>query len=166
MNEKKFATKEKLLELQKEEKEHEIEQQIIEADIFEREFIAMETVPTPEIKVKSKPSVTLYDPDESESHIASAMHILEKQNQITDALIRNQNTLSLPNQEIKNFEGKCPTEYNVFITKFQQSIESKCNSDLEKLSFLEQFTDGEARKLVESCAISGTSYAFMKRKSY
>jgi hypothetical protein len=55
--------------------------------------------------------------------------------------------LNKPTSEIRKFGGN-PLEYHRFLRQFQSRIVSNCDSFDEKLNFLEQYTIGEAAKVV------------------
>ena len=55
--------------------------------------------------------------------------------------------LSKPACEIKKFSGD-PLEYTKFMRQFQSKVVNNCEDDDERLSFLEQYTTGEANRIV------------------
>ncbi len=75
--------------------------------------------------------------------------IMQRQNEITAALVQQQLLMSLPSRDIPVFEGD-PLQYRSFIRAFEHNIESKANK-ADCLYFLEQFTKGQPRELVRSC---------------
>ena len=60
--------------------------------------------------------------------------------------------LQKPKLEIKKFDGDCPS-FTKFMRQFKSRIEKICNDD-EKMAYLEQFTTGEAHRIV-------TEYSFL-----
>ena len=60
--------------------------------------------------------------------------------------------LQKPKLEIKKFDGDC-LFFHKFLRQFKSRIEKTCNDD-EKMAFLEQFTTGEAHRIV-------TGYSFL-----
>ena len=75
--------------------------------------------------------------------------IMQRQNDITAALVRQQHTSSLPPREIPIFEGD-PLQYRAFIRAFEQGVEGKAGK-ADCLYYLEQFTRGRPQELVRSC---------------
>ena len=82
--------------------------------------------------------------------MSSLANILQAQNEISLRLARNQEQSSLPKRSIKPFDGSDTTQYSYFINSFLQLIHAKCQSSSECLYFLEYFTEGNARILVQS----------------
>ncbi len=76
--------------------------------------------------------------------------MVQKQKEITDLMIRQQNLSLLPKREVPVFDGD-PLSYQSFIHAFKYLIEDKTNSHQDRIYFLEQFTAGQARDLVRSC---------------
>lgn len=75
--------------------------------------------------------------------------IMQKQNEITAALVHQQRLLSLPARDIPIFDGDL-FQYKAFIKAFEQGVENKaCKADC--LYYLEQFTKGQPQELVRSC---------------
>ena len=58
--------------------------------------------------------------------------------------------LCLPKQKLKPFSGD-PLEFATFERGFRYMIEDKTSSERDRLNFLEQFTEGDAKTLVRSC---------------
>ncbi|KAL1281782.1 hypothetical protein QQF64_000585 [Cirrhinus molitorella] len=77
--------------------------------------------------------------------------IMQKQNVITELLVKQQQLSQLPTKDISVFKGDA-LQYKSFMRAFEHAIEQKTNNDQDKLYFLEQFTDGEPQELVRSCA--------------
>ena len=50
------------------------------------------------------------------------------------------------------------------MTKFENIIECKCTTDSDKLTYLEQYTTGQAQKLVQSCCNYDSTVAYSKAK--
>lgn len=84
------------------------------------------------------------------TNINSLAKIMEKQNQITEALVKQHNTSSLPSLTIPVFKGD-PLEYQFFISAFEHGIEKRTDNSKDRLHFLEQFTTGQPQELVRSC---------------
>ena len=73
---------------------------------------------------------------------------------VADTLLivaQNQVKASLPKNEPRNFDGNDPTKYQSFIQDFKSMIERYCDSDSDKLHYLEKYTSGLPLELVKSC---------------
>ncbi len=88
-------------------------------------------------------------PQPKEESFRGIYHIMQKQNEITAALVQQQRSLSLPARDIPVFGGN-PLEYRAFIRAFEHGVEERANK-ADCLYFLEQFTRGQPRELVRSC---------------
>ena len=77
-------------------------------------------------------------------------HMMQRQTDITELLARNQQLFRLPKRDVPVFQGD-PLEFRSFIRAFIHAIDSRAESNADKLYFLEQYTRGEARDLVRSC---------------
>ncbi|KAK0142226.1 hypothetical protein N1851_020113 [Merluccius polli] len=75
--------------------------------------------------------------------------IMQRQNEITSALVKQQQLASLPARDIPLFDGD-PLQYISFMRAFEQGVEEKA-SQSDCLYYLEQFTRGQPRELVRSC---------------
>ncbi|KAL2099387.1 hypothetical protein ACEWY4_005867 [Coilia grayii] len=65
-------------------------------------------------------------------------------------LAKNQQLFRLPRRDVPVFQGD-PLEYRSFMRAFLHTIDSRTDSDADKLYFLDQYTRGEPRDLVRSC---------------
>lgn len=74
----------------------------------------------------------------SESQDVS-LYNLYQQNQITELLVQQQNSNSLPIREIPMFDGN-PHLFQTFIKAFQHCVESKTNNKGDCLYYLQQYT--------------------------
>ena len=88
--------------------------------------------------------------------------ILNKQQDITIAMNSCQQKLDLPKKEILYFDGSNITQYKRFILSFERTVSSRCDSDADKFVYLQQFTTGKARKLVDTCCHRSPSLAYNK----
>lgn len=68
--------------------------------------------------------------------------VLNKQNEISMSLVRNQQRALLPRHEPSVFDGKDPTSFNTFMCAFKRIIESHCDDDADKYYLLEKYTNG------------------------
>ncbi|KAK0142198.1 hypothetical protein N1851_020135 [Merluccius polli] len=76
--------------------------------------------------------------------------VMQRQNDITENLIRQQKLSTLPPQNIPVFKGD-PIEYRLFMRAFEHSVESKTENSKDRLYYLEQHTIGPPNDLVRSC---------------
>ena len=74
------------------------------------------------------------------------------------ALLRAQEQQRLPPLELSVFTGK-PIEWPTFIERFRDQIHNKTTlTDSDRMAYLYQTLDGEAKKAVESLGVTGRSY--------
>ncbi|XP_071944927.1 uncharacterized protein [Antedon mediterranea] len=79
-----------------------------------------------------------------------AMNMLIRQQiEMAKAIVTSQQKAQLPRRRIKPYNGEA-TEYNAFIKAFEHEVDSKTESNSERLYYLEQFTIGDVNKLVRS----------------
>lgn len=90
---------------------------------------------------------------------------MKRQNELSLSLAISHQQSALPKKEISIFDGTDVTKFKTFLLSFERIIENICNSDSDKLIYLEQFTSGKAKKLVQSCAHFDVSVAFIKAKA-
>lgn len=76
--------------------------------------------------------------------------MVQKQKEMTDLMIVQQNLSLLPKREAPVFDGD-PLSYQSFIHAFKYLIKDKTSSSQDRLYFFEQFTAGQIRDLVHSC---------------
>lgn len=69
---------------------------------------------------------------------------------LTNFLVDQHNNIGLPQRTIKEFTGD-PLDYASFISSFEYTIERKVQDNKGRLYYLEQYTKGEANRLVRSC---------------
>ncbi|KAJ8332985.1 hypothetical protein SKAU_G00418810 [Synaphobranchus kaupii] len=91
------------------------------------------------------------------------LKVMQKQNAITELLVRQQKQSQLPTKDIPVFRGDA-LQYKSFIRAIEHSIEQKTDNDQDKLYFLEQFTAGEPQELVRSCAHMSPSRGYNEAK--
>ena len=77
-------------------------------------------------------------------------NVLQRQNDITSMLVKQQKLSTLPQKEITVFSGEV-LSYRPFIRAFEHIIEEKGESSADRLYFLDQYTSGLPRDLVKSC---------------
>ena len=83
------------------------------------------------------------------THSPDLLEIMQRQNDITAALVHEQRISSLPSREIPVFDGD-PLQFRPFMKAFEQGVESKAEKG-DCLYYLEQFTRGQPQELVRSC---------------
>ena len=88
--------------------------------------------------------------DSPESSTDSLYEVLQRQNEVTEMLIKQQSLSQLPHRDIPTFTGD-PLTYRSFIRAIEHAIDSKTDSHQDRLYYLEQFTSGEPLNLVRSC---------------
>lgn len=76
--------------------------------------------------------------------------VMQRQNEITEMLIKQRNRTQLLHRDVPTFSGD-PLSYRSFIRTFEQAIEDKTASQQDRLFYLQQFTRGEPQNLVRSC---------------
>ncbi|KAJ8413977.1 hypothetical protein AAFF_G00065750 [Aldrovandia affinis] len=91
------------------------------------------------------------------------LKVMQKQNVITELLVKQQKQSQLPTKDIPVFRGDA-LQYKSFIRAFEHSIEQKTDNDQDKLYFLEQFTNGEPQELVRSCVHMQPSRGYKEAK--
>lgn len=85
--------------------------------------------------------------DEEQNNI---LGIMSKQNEITTLLLKQQCLSSLPKKDLNVFDGD-PLQYHAFMRAFKNSVESKIDNNSDCLYYLEQYTVGFPRDLIQSC---------------
>lgn len=87
---------------------------------------------------------------EQNNDMRNLCKVMEKQNDITELLVKQQRASHLPHVEIPIFYGD-PLEYKSFLRAFTHAIATRTENPADKLYYLEQYTRGEPRDLVKSC---------------
>lgn len=99
--------------------------------------------------IKDEEVKSAYPKQISQNPSGDLFAIMQRQNEITAALVQQQRSLSLPPRDIPIFDGD-PLQYRAFIKAFEQGVEEKAGQ-VDCLYYLEQFTRGQPRELVRSC---------------
>ena len=86
-----------------------------------------------------------------EKETPELIDILRHQNEMSIALMRNQELSTLPKRDMQVFDGKDITKFKPFMNSFQRAIEEKTGSCSDRLYYLEQYTKGLPNELVRSC---------------
>lgn len=89
---------------------------------------------------------------------------MKKQNEITTLLIQQQCLSSMSKKEIQVFDGD-PLQYQTFTKSFEHNTESKNQSHIDCLYYVEQYTIGQPRELVRSCLHMAPDRGFRKAQS-
>lgn len=76
--------------------------------------------------------------------------VMQKQNDITELLVKQQRLSHMPPVEIPVSCGD-PLEFRAFLRAFNHAIETKTENPVDKLYYLEQYRRGEPRDLIRSC---------------
>ena len=85
--------------------------------------------------------------------------IMQRQNVITEMLVKQQAMSNLPSKDIPVFTGD-PLTYKSFIRAFEHAVDSKIDGMKDKLYYLEQYTSGEPQELVRSCEHMSSDRAY------
>lgn len=96
------------------------------------------------------------------------MHVdnmMEKQNQIAQAMTECQRQSFLPKRELQIFDGSDVTMYKNFIVNFDRIIVRSCDSDGDKFLYLQQYTRGKAKKLVDGCVHYDAYAGYLKARA-
>lgn len=88
--------------------------------------------------------------------------VLNKQNDITCALIKNQERSLLPRHEPDIFDGNDVTCFRPFMHAFERIIDLHCDDNADKYYLLDKYTAGRAKQLVRSCDNGNPSEAYSK----
>lgn len=75
------------------------------------------------------------------SNERSLFEVMQKQNAITEILVKQQTRSYLPSKDIPVFKGD-PLTYKSFIRAFEHAVDSKTDSYQDKLYYLERYPSG------------------------
>ena len=112
-------------------------------------------------QTQSMQTTTQSQDGESKDNVCS---ILQRQNDITSILVRQQQLSLLPQKDIAIFDGDV-LQFQSFILSFEHAIESKTDNNRDRLHFLQQYTKGPAQELVRSCQLMSEQRGYPKAKS-
>ena len=90
------------------------------------------------------------------------VNLLQSQIEISTAIARCQQSSFLPKKELKSFDGSDPTSYKRFMINFNRIVENHCSDYGDKLLYLQQFTSGHAKKIVDSCVHYNATEGYLK----
>ncbi len=88
--------------------------------------------------------------DRTDFSTDSLHEVLQRQNEVTEMLIKQHNLSQLPQRDISTFTGD-PLTYRSLLRAFEHAIDSKTDSHQDRLYYLEQFMSGEPLDLIRSC---------------
>ena len=94
----------------------------------------------------------------------SPLQILQRQNEISRLLMEQQRASQLPPREIPVFDGD-PLKFKMFMQAFKHCVEDKCTTKGDCMYFLERYTRGRPRDLVQSCLHMDAGRGFEAAKS-
>lgn len=125
---------------------------------LEKEFAALELQKERNIEtnlereIEALESVSSYRDCSPGSRQSSGKHHNDdSQSGAIRMLVQAQERSMLPKNEPMVFDGTDLTQFRTFMVAFETIIESKCDSDSDRLYYLEKYTSGNPRKLVRSC---------------
>ena len=75
-----------------------------------------------------------------------------------------QEGFNLPKPELLTFNGT-PIDYSKFIRNFEANIENSVSDDKQRLSYLIQFCNGEAKSCIEDCVLLEPSEGYKRARS-
>lgn len=122
--------------------------------------------PQPQRPTGSRPkqtAVTASTRSSNEFNEMNVLQVMNKQNEITEMLVKQNQMSQLPIKEVTVFKGD-PLTYKSFIRAFEQTIEIKTDDDSDKLYYLLQYTAGEPHELVRSCEHMPQKRAYKEAK--
>ncbi|KAK4326945.1 hypothetical protein Pmani_002549 [Petrolisthes manimaculis] len=126
------------------------------------------TVPPPSML---HPSMSVGQPSTSQPNVISASGLYTnrsqrkyEENNLMDTLISYNLKSLMPKAEVQKFNGDV-TQYRSFIRSFESIISSRLTDEEEKLFYLEQYTSGQPRDIVQACLHMppGTGYQEARR---
>ncbi|XP_019750034.1 uncharacterized protein LOC109530618 [Hippocampus comes] len=95
--------------------------------------------------------------------VQDLLTVMQRQNEITKLLVKQQKVSTLPPINIPVFSGN-PLEFSFFLKAFEHGIEERTESNKDRLHFLEQFTQGRPKVLVRSCAYMNPDKGYVEAK--
>jgi len=92
------------------------------------------------------------------------IEVLQNQTELSRSLITQHEKSSLPKKELDKFDGKNLTDFKLFMDNFEHIIERACNNEKDMMLYLQQYTSGRARRIVDSCVHSNPQIAYRQAK--
>ncbi|XP_023192327.1 uncharacterized protein LOC111609249 isoform X3 [Xiphophorus maculatus] len=105
----------------------------------------------------------LQSPSLTENCQNDIVNIMQRQNDITALLVKQNLSSVLPSRNIPVFDGD-PLQYRSFMNAFENGVEAKTDNWNDCLHFLEQFTRGQPKDLVHSCQHLPPDQGYSKAK--
>ena len=100
----------------------------------------------------------------NESTYQEFLNVQKKQTELSEMIVAQQARSELPSHKPPTFSGDVMA-YPAFITAFETLIESKVENSMERLYYLDQYTNGKAKELIKGCLQrkDGNSYQEARR---
>ncbi|XP_078619097.1 uncharacterized protein LOC144886352 [Branchiostoma floridae x Branchiostoma japonicum] len=89
--------------------------------------------------------------------------LVSTQTEVTKLMVDHNKQASLPTRAISVFDGD-PLKYTTFVRAFKHAIEDKTSDAEDRLSYLQQYTRGEPKKIVDSCFLMEPEEGFRTAK--
>ena len=86
----------------------------------------------------------------NESTYQEFLNVQKKQTELSEMIVAQQARSELPSHKPPTFSGDVMA-YRAFITTFETLIESKVENSMERLYYLDQYTNGKAKELIKGC---------------
>ena len=88
------------------------------------------------------------------------VNMLQAQNDISRTIVSCQQKSALPKKEIQSFDGTDIILYKSSKLNFERTIAEESDNNKDRFIYLQQFTDGKARQIVNSCAYQDPNVAY------
>ena len=107
-----------------------------------------------------------YFEEEQEMYIGVMNEVKQSKSSCTqvDASKEIINSLNLPRVVLTPFDGTDPKKFHIFMSLFDESVDSKTSDDHLKLTRLLQFTEGMAYRAIESTTLIGGSEGYAQAR--
>ncbi|KAL7883475.1 hypothetical protein SRHO_G00011330 [Serrasalmus rhombeus] len=109
------------------------------------------------------PEPTDHTGDQCYERNVDVLQMMQKQNMITELLVKQQSWAQLPEKDIPMFRGN-PLAYRSFIRAIEHAIERRTDNEQDKLYYLQRYTVGEPHDLVRSCEHMAPDRGFKEAK--
>ncbi|XP_072030174.1 uncharacterized protein [Amphiura filiformis] len=111
--------------------------------------VPITSVPTQPVGPPHVPTTSVPTEPQQQRQADHSADQAEQLSELTRLLIKQQLRALLPETKIQTFDGD-PLKYTSFMRAFAFGVEDKTDDEKERLEFLCQHTDGDAKKYVES----------------
>ena len=120
--------------------------------VYQQAFASSIPAPTPVAANHTQPEVweqatQVLIPRTSEDRFGV---LIEKQCNLTEMIMQQNQRSLIPRLALSRFSGD-PTECNIFIQGFNSQFHNKLNSNSDRLRYLDQYLEGEAKDLTKGC---------------